>query len=134
MTTTNNSPVTSQPLMSVANTKTSTNPSPLKLSLSQGKKTLGKVKNIKPAEKGKKRVVISATNPVASPSTNSFPNLRNKLQDKVKVTIAMIQELTEDLQSMDQESLNEEQESEVTQESDLDQEDSEDYLTETEEQ
>ena len=46
----------------------------------------------------------------------------------------MIQELTEDLQLMDQESLNEEQESEVTQESDLEQEDSEDYLTETEEQ
>ena len=45
----------------------------------------------------------------------------------------MIQELTEDLQSMDQDSLNEEQESEVTQESDLEQEDSEDYLTETEE-
>ena len=46
----------------------------------------------------------------------------------------MIQELTEELQSMDQESLNEEHESEVTQESDLEQEDSEDYLTETEEQ
>ena len=46
----------------------------------------------------------------------------------------MIQELTEELQLMDQESLNGEQESEVTQESDLEQEDSEDYLTETEEQ
>ena len=37
----------------------------------------------------------------------------------------MIQELTEDLQSMEQESLTEEQESEVTQESDLEQEDGE---------
>ena len=46
----------------------------------------------------------------------------------------MIQELTEDLQSMEQESLNEEQESEVTQESDLEQEDSDECLTETEEQ
>ena len=46
----------------------------------------------------------------------------------------MIQELTEDLQSMEQESLDEKQESEVTQESDLEQEDSEEYLTETEEQ
>ena len=46
----------------------------------------------------------------------------------------MIQELMEELQSMDQESVNEEQESEVTQESDLEQEDSKDYLTETEEQ
>ena len=46
----------------------------------------------------------------------------------------MIQELTEDLQSMEQESLVEEQESEVTQESDLEQEDSEEYLTETKDQ
>ena len=46
----------------------------------------------------------------------------------------MIQELTEDLQYMEQESLQEEQESEVTQESDLEQEDSEEYLTETEDQ
>ena len=101
VTTTTNSPVTSQPLISVANTKTSINSSPLKLSLSQGKKTLGKGKNTKPAEKGKKHVVISAPSPVVSTSTSSFPNLRNKLQDKAKVTIAMIQELTEDLQLMD---------------------------------
>ena len=46
----------------------------------------------------------------------------------------MIQELTEELQLIDQESLNDEHESEVTQESDLEQEDSEDYLTEMEEQ
>ena len=46
----------------------------------------------------------------------------------------MIQELTEDLQFMEQESLAEEQESEVTQESDLEQEDSEEYLTETKDQ
>ena len=102
--------------------------------MSQGKKIVGKGKNTKPADKGKKCVVISAPSPVASTSTSSFPNLRNKLWDKAKVTIAMIQELTEGLQSMDQESLNEEQESAVTQESDLEQEDSEDYLTETEEQ
>ena len=68
------------------------------------------------------------------PQLFSLPNLRNKLQDKDKVTVAMIQELTEDLQSMEQESLNEEQESEATQESDLEQEDSEEYLTETEDQ
>ena len=134
MTTTTNSPVTSQPLISAANTKTSTNSSPVKSSLSQGKKILGKGKNTKPADKGKKHVVISAPSPVASTSTGPSSNLRNKLRDKAKVTATMIQELTEELQSIDQESLNEEQESEVTQESDLEQEDSEDYLTETEEQ
>ena len=67
-------------------------------------------------------------------STVSIPNLRNKLWDKAKVTVAMIQELTEDLQSMDQESLVEEQESVVIPESDLEQEDSEDYLTEAKDQ
>ena len=72
--------------------------------------------------------------PTATTSTVSIPSLRNKLQDKAKVTIAMIQELTEDLQSMDQESVIEEPESAITQESDLEQEDSEDYLTDPEEQ
>ena len=71
---------------------------------------------------------------MATTSTVSLPNLRNKLQDKAKVTVVMIQELTEDLQSMEQESLAKEQESEVTQENDLEQEDSEEYLTETEDQ
>ena len=50
------------------------------------------------------------------------------------MTAAIIQELTEELQSIDQESLNDERDSEVAQESDLEQEDSEDCLTETEEQ
>ena len=46
----------------------------------------------------------------------------------------MIQELTEDLQSIDQESVLEEPESVVMQESDLEQEDSEDCITDPEEQ
>ena len=50
------------------------------------------------------------------------------------MTAAIIQELTEELQSMDQESLNDEQDSDATQESDLEQEDSDDYLTDNEEQ
>ena len=50
------------------------------------------------------------------------------------MTAALIQELIEELQLIDQESLNDEWDSEVTQESDLEQEDSEDCLTETEEQ
>ena len=133
-TTTTNNSVTSQPLMSTALTKTSTSPLPLKSSLSQGKKIVGKGKNSKPADKGKKCVVILTSSPMATTSTVSLPNLRNKLRDKAKVTVAMIQELTEDLQSMEHESLTEEQESEVTQGSDIEQEDSEEYLTETEDQ
>ena len=46
----------------------------------------------------------------------------------------MIQELTEDLQSIDQESVMEELESVITQESDLEQEVSKDYLTDPEDQ
>ena len=46
----------------------------------------------------------------------------------------MIQELTEDLQSIDQEFVVEEPESIITQESDLEQEDSKDYITDPEDQ
>ena len=46
----------------------------------------------------------------------------------------MIQELTEDLQSMDQDSVMEEPESVITQDSELEQEGSEDYLTDPEDQ
>ena len=94
-----------QLLISTAHTKTSANSSPIKSSLSQGKKIVGKGKNTKPADKGKKCIVISTPSPVDTTSTGSLPNLRNKLRDKAKVMVAMIQELTEDLQSMEQESL-----------------------------
>ena len=46
----------------------------------------------------------------------------------------MIQELTEDLQSIDQDSVMEEPESIITPESDLEQEDSDDYMTDPEDQ
>ena len=46
----------------------------------------------------------------------------------------MIQELTDKLQSIDQESMNDERDMEATQEIDLEQEDSEDCLTNVEEQ
>ena len=101
-------PVTSQPSINATNTKTSANSSTLKSSLSQGKKILGKGKNTKPVDKGKKCVVISTSSPVASTSTGPSSNLRNKLQDKVKVTATIIQELTEELQLIYQESLNDE--------------------------
>ena len=69
-------------------------------------------------------------NAVAGPSSN----LRSELCDKAKVTAAMIQELTEELQAIDQEPLTDEQGSKVTQESDLEQEDSETYLTDNNDQ
>ena len=50
------------------------------------------------------------------------------------MTATLIQELTEELQAIEQECLNDEQDSEATQESDLEQEESENCLTDDEEQ
>ena len=66
---------------------------------------------------------------MAGPSAN----LRSKLQDKAKLTAAMIQEITEELQAIEEESLKDKHDSEAIQESDLEQEDSENYLTDNEE-
>ena len=56
-------------------------------------------------------------------------NLCSQLRDKAKHTSAFIQEITEELQVIDEESSKEEQDSDTTQESDLEQEDSENTLT-----
>ena len=120
----------SQPFTSIASTNTSKSTTPVKTTGSQVKKPVIKGKIAKPQDENKKHVAFSTTSmPAATTSTStvSLPSLRNKLRDKAKVTVAMIQELTEDLQSMDQDSI-------ITQESDLEQEDSEDYLTDLEEQ
>ena len=96
-----------------------------------------KSKMAKPQDKNKKHVAFSTkATPTATTSTSpvSLPSLRNKLRDKAKVTVAMIQELSEDLQSIDQDSILEESESVATQESDLEQEDSKDYMTDPEDQ
>ena len=51
------------------------------------------------------------------------------MQDKAKHTAALIQEITEELQAIEEESLKDEHDSEATQESDLEREDSDNYLT-----
>ena len=121
-----------QPVV-VTSSKANAGPLILKAALGgQGKKLVGKGKGVKPTDKGKKHVVISTSGTVTSAGPSS--NLGSKLHDKAKVTAAMIQELTEELQAIDQESVNDEQCSKVTQESDLEQEDSENYLTNNEDQ
>ena len=67
-------------------------------------------------------------------STGPPANPRDKTKDRPKVTVAMIQDLAEEFQAIEQESLNEGHDSEVTQESDLEQEDSETSMTEDEDQ
>ena len=136
-TSTNTSVTTSQPLTGIASTNTNKSTTPVKTTGSQVKKPVIKSKSAKPQDKNKKRVAFSTTStPTATTSTSTvlLPNLRNKLCDKAKVTVAMIQELTEDLQSIDQDSVMEESESIITQESDLEQEDSKDYITDPEDQ
>ena len=130
--TTNPHAMLQQPVV-VTSSKASAGPPILKTALGgQGKKIVGKGKGVKPTDKGKKHVIISTSGTVtlAGPSSN----LRSKLCDKAKVTAAMIQELTEELQAIDQESVNDEQCSEATQESDLEQEDSKTYMTNNEDQ
>ena len=51
---------------------------------------------------------------------------------KQRLHTAMIQEITEELQAIEKESLKDEQDSEITQERDLEREDSKNYLTNNE--
>ena len=85
--------------------------------IGKGKKISDKGKGIKLPEKGKKNVIKSTTSAatLASPSAN----LRSKLQDKAKHTAALIQEIMEELQVIEEESLKDEHDTEATQESDL---------------
>ena len=63
----------------------------------------------KPIGKGKK-------NPIRTPNTtsSSSANLRSQLKDKAKHTAALIQEITEELQAIEEESAKEEQDSDTT--------------------
>ena len=81
----------------------------------------------KPPNKRKKNVAKTSTS--AANSTSPSANLRNKLQDKVKHTAALVQEIMEELQAIEEESLNDDHNSEATQESDLEQEDSDNNPT-----
>ena len=58
--------------------------------------------------------------------------LRSQSKDRAKQTVALIQELAEELQAIKEESAEEEQASDATQASDLEQEDTDVPLTEDE--
>ena len=81
----------------------------------------------KPIGKGKKSPVKS-TNATATSSAN----LHSHLKDKAKHTAGLIQEITEELQAIEEESANEEHDSDATRTSDLEQEDTDMPLTEDE--
>ena len=86
-------------------------------------------------DKGKAKTIVKAKkNPIKTSNTTSGPSaiLRSQLKDKAKHTAALIQEITEELQAIEEESVREEQDSDTTQMSDLEQEDSDIPLTEDE--
>ena len=86
-------------------------------------------------DKGKAKPIGKAKkNPVKTPNTTLGPSasLCNQLKDKAKHTTALIQEITEELQAIEEESAKEEQDSDTTQMSDLEQEHSDIPLTKDE--
>ena len=126
--------VTLQQPVVVTNNKVKANPQVMKVTLGgKGKGPTGKGKGAKPLNKGKKSVAKPFTSKTII-STSPSMNQRDKVKDWPKVTVTMIQDLAEELQTIEQESLDNDHDSEVTQESDLEQEDSETSMTEDEEQ
>ena len=132
--TTTDPQVTLQQPVILTGSKVKANPPILKVaSGGQGKGPAGKVKGTKPPNKGRKNVVKPSTSKAVT-STGPSTSPKDKTKDKPKITVATMQDLAEELQAIEQESLNDGYNSEVTQESDLEQEDSEITLTEDEEQ
>ena len=72
--------------------------------------------------------------PKNTTSTSPSTNLKDKAKDCPVVTVTMLQDLVGELQAIEQESLDDDRNSETTQESDLEQEDSEDSMTEVQDQ
>ena len=114
--------------VAVTSSKITSNAQVIKTSSAgQQKKTHDKGK-AKPLGKVKKNVVKTMPNTIAGPSAN----LQSQIRDKTKHTATLIQEITEELQAIEEESSKENQDSDATQESDLEQEDSDNTLTENE--
>ena len=67
-------------------------------------------------------------------STSPSTSLRDKAKDCLVVTVTILQDFAGELQAIQQESLDDGHNSEAAQESDLEQEDSEDSMTEVEDQ
>ena len=126
-TTTDTSATVSCPV-TVTSSKVTPNTQITKTTLAgQNRKTPDKGK-AKPLGKMKKNIVKTTPNTTVGPSAN----LQSQLRDKAKHTAALIQEITEELQAIEEEASKEDQDSDATQESDLEQEDSDNMLTESE--
>ena len=125
--TTTDTPITTSCPIMATSSKTTQNIQTTKTSLAGQQKKAPDKGKAKLTGKGKK-------NPIKTPNmtSNSSANLHNQLKDKAKHTAALIQEITEELQAIEEDSAKEEQDSDATQMSDLEQEDSHIPLTEDE--
>ena len=128
-TTTDTSVTVPQPV-TVTSSKVTSNPQITKTTpAGQNKKALDKGK-AKPLGKIKKNVAKLTPNAVTTAGPSA--NLQSHLRDKARHMAALIQEIAEELQAIEEESSKEEKDSEATQESDLEQEDCDNLLTDSE--
>ena len=126
--TTTDSPVTTSSPTIITSSKTTPNVPIIKTSSTgQQRKSSDKGK-ARPIGKAKKNVVKTTSKTTSGPSSN----LCSQLKDKAKHTPTLIQEITEELQAIEEESLKDDQDSDTTQVSDLEQEDSDITPTEDE--
>ena len=126
-TTTDTPATTSNPTI-VTSSKTSPNVPIIKPSSTGQQRKLPDKGKARPIGKAKKNVVKMMPKTTTGPSSN----LCSQLKDKAKHTAALIQEITEELQAIEEESLKDDQDSDATQVSDLEQEDSDVTPTEDE--
>ena len=125
--TTTDTPVTISHPVTVTSSKTTSAQVTKTTPTGQQKKIPDKGK-AKPLGKIKKTVANTTPKTTDGPSTN----LQSQLRDKAKHTAALIQEITEELQAIEEESSQEDHNTDITQESDLEQEDSDYALMEGE--
>ena len=104
----------------------------LNIAPGKNKRAIGKENNMKSLNKGKGSAVKPTTS-TANASAGPAANTKAKTKDQLVVTIHMLQDLMGKLHSIEQESLDDYHNSEVTQGSDLE-EDSESNMTKIEEQ
>ena len=107
--TTTNTPPTTTHHTVVTSSKNTQNIQPTKASTSGQQKKAPDKGKAKPVGKGKK-------SPVKTPNMTTSPSvtLHNQIKEKAKHTAALIQEITEELQVIEEESANEEQDSDAT--------------------
>ena len=126
--TTTNTPITASCPTIVTSSKATPNIQITKTSIAGQQKRIIDKGKAKPIGKAKKSPIKTTPNTTSGPSVN----LHSQLKDKAKHTATLIQEITKELQAIEEESLREDQDSDTTQVSDMEQEDSDIPLTEGE--